>query len=166
METKEKSYEKSKERFLLNIEDYHQHAKEKLSKMVYDFYSTGASTRIEIIADEYHKQIKENSPQSSSQLWYQLYIFKNRIYSQKLIERAEASSYKALIITVDSPQFGNRESDFRNQFLLPDGIQSENLIDENNHFIKNIHQLSIDSSLSWNDIQKRNRYFQSNRFRC
>jgi isopentenyl diphosphate isomerase/L-lactate dehydrogenase-like FMN-dependent dehydrogenase len=220
-----------KERVLLNIEDYHQRAKEKLPRMFYDYYNTGsddqltlldniesfrrikirpkilvdvssdftsrcstkipfpiliaptafhrladneygelstvraavacstimcvstaASTRMEIIADEYHKQIKENYPQSLSQLWYQLYVFKNRIYSQKLIERAQSSGYKALVITVDTPQVGNRELDFRNQFSLPDGIQPENLIDENNHFIQNHHQFLMDSSLSWNDI--------------
>ena len=219
--------EKPIERALLNLEDYHQRAKGKLPKMIYDFYSTGsddqttlmdnihafrriklrpkvlvdvslnstqisfpciiaptsfhrladsehgefatvraavacstimcvstgASTRLEMIAEEHRKQIKEHYPQSQSQLWYQVYIFKNRRYSQTLIERAEQAGYKAVIITVDTPQIGNRESDFHNQFLLPDGIQPENLIDDNNNFIKNHHQLPIDSSLSWEDIQ-------------
>ena len=114
--------------------------------------STGASTRLEIIADEHRKQIRENYPRSHSQLWYQLYVFKNRQYSQRLIERAESSGYRALVLTVDAPQLGNRESDFYNQFSLPNGIQPENLIDDNNQVIKNHHQLPIDSSLSWKDI--------------
>ena len=38
---------------------------------------------MERIADEHRQQIKTNYPQSTSQLWYQLYVLKNRQYSQK-----------------------------------------------------------------------------------
>jgi isopentenyl diphosphate isomerase/L-lactate dehydrogenase-like FMN-dependent dehydrogenase len=35
-----------KERFLLNLEDYHQYVKEKLPKMFYDFYSTDSDDQL------------------------------------------------------------------------------------------------------------------------
>ncbi|CAF3904527.1 unnamed protein product, partial [Adineta steineri] len=165
-------------RALLNIEDYHQRAKEKLSQMAYDYYSSGsddqitltdnqeafrriklrpkilidvsenlttnsiscktqilnstttipfpfiiaptafhrlandehgelatvraavacstimcvstmATVHMESIANEHQRYIKEKFPQSQSQLWYQLYVFQNRQFTQKLIEQAE-----------------------------------------------------------------------------
>ena len=96
--------------------------------------SAGASIRLELIAEEYRQQIKTNYPQSTSQLWFQLYVFKNRQHSQRLVERAERSGYKALVLTVDTCETGNRECDIRNSFALPDDIQAENLIgnDANN----------------------------------
>ena len=78
----------------------------------------------------HRRHIKEHFPHSRSQLWYQLYIFKDRQFTHKLIKRAEKSDYKALVITVDSCQIGNRESSVHNKFSLPDGIRTENLIDE------------------------------------
>ena len=75
-------------------------------------------------------KLKTNYPQSTSQLWFQLYVYQNRQYSQKLIERAERCGYKALVLTVDHCVLGNRECDVHNNFTLPDGIQAENLIDD------------------------------------
>jgi 4-hydroxymandelate oxidase len=115
--------------------------------------STIASIRMELIAEEYRQQIKTNYPQSTSQLWYQLYMLKNRQYSQKLIERAERCGYKALVFTVDLCVVGNRECDARNNFTLPDGIQAENMIDdETNDFAKTYRTPSYDPALSWKDL--------------
>jgi len=47
---------------------------------------------------------------------FQLYMFKDRDLSAKLIRRAEASGVKALVLTVDSPVLGRRERDLRNKF--------------------------------------------------
>ena len=115
--------------------------------------STTASTRMEVIAEEYRHQIKTNYPLSTSQLWFQLYVLKNRQQTQRLIERAEKCGYKALVVTVDHCIMGNRECDIHNDFSLPDGIQAENLIDDNNDFGKNYRRSSIDEALSWKDLQ-------------
>ncbi|UJR32541.1 hypothetical protein I4U23_020003 [Adineta vaga] len=236
---------KKTQRALLNIEDYHQRAKDKLSPMIYDFYSTGAddqltlidnvhafrriklrpkvlidvsshsmkdsincqtrllnsmvtssfpciiaptalhrlandehgelatvraavacstimcvsttaSVSMERISDEHRQQIKLNYPQSTSQLWFQLYVLKNRTSTQRLIQRAEQCNYKALIITVDHCEQGNRECYIHNNFTLPNGIQAENLMDDdsdNNEFGKTYRSdIPIDPALSWNDI--------------
>jgi (S)-2-hydroxy-acid oxidase len=39
-------------RALLNVEDYHQQAKGKLQKMVYDYYSTGADDQLTLIDNQ------------------------------------------------------------------------------------------------------------------
>jgi len=117
--------------------------------------STTASIRIEQIADEHRRQIEINYPLSTSELWYQMYVLKNRDYSRKLIERAEKAGYRALVLTVDHCELGNREMDVHNNFTLPDDIQPANLIDEStiDDFGKSYRRTMIDPALCWQDIQ-------------
>merc|ERR1719453_2638948 len=51
--------------------------------------------------------------------WFQLYVYKDREVTLDLIKRAERAGYKALAITVDTPQLGRREADIKNRFALP-----------------------------------------------
>ena len=72
-----------------------------------------------------------SSPSQSSaaplpHLWYQLYVYRDRSITADLIHRAEAAGYKAIVLTVDTPQFGVRESDVRNRFTLPPHLQLAN----------------------------------------
>ena len=59
-------------------------------------------------------------------LWYQLYVYRDRSITHDLVRRAEAAGYKAIVLTVDTPQFGVRESDVRNRFTLPSHLQLAN----------------------------------------
>merc|ERR1719517_416116 len=47
---------------------------------------------------------------------FQMYMFKDRALSERMIRRAEACGVKGLVITVDSPVLGRRERDIRNKF--------------------------------------------------
>ena len=51
--------------------------------------------------------------------WFQLYVIGGMDYSRRLVERAEAAGYRALIVTVDLPVLGRRERDVRSGFELP-----------------------------------------------
>lgn len=51
--------------------------------------------------------------------WFQLYVYKDREITRHLVQRAEASGYKALCLTVDVPFIGHRERDLRNAFSFP-----------------------------------------------
>lgn len=234
-------------RILLNVEDYHQAAKEKLPKMAYDYYRSGAddeltlqenvaafrriklrpsvfvdvshhgtnpnscsvsllngqttcsfpvliaptamhrmaddggekstaraavrantvmilstlsTTRIEDVASEHQKALKEY-PKSTSQLWFQLYILKDRQFTKRLVERVEKAGFRALVVTVDACRFGNREIDRRNSFRLPENMQLENLLDaglktaEGNHqsALNDFIAKNLDASLTWSDIK-------------
>nr|CAD7456401.1 unnamed protein product [Timema tahoe] len=55
--------------------------------------------------------------------WFQLYIYKDRSVTQSLVERAERSGYKALVLTVDSAVFGMRRPDLKNAFSLPSHLR-------------------------------------------
>jgi len=48
--------------------------------------------------------------------WFQLYAWGERRISQRLIERAAAAGYRALVVTVDALTIGKRERDLRNDF--------------------------------------------------
>ena len=234
-------------RILLNVEDFHQAAKEKLSKMAYDYYRSGAddeitlqentaayrriklrpkmlvdvshhgtdpnscavtllngqtkcslpvliaptamhrmaddggelstaraavlantvmilstlsTTRIEDVALEHQKALKEN-PTSTSQLWFQVYILKDRPFTTRLVQRAENAGCRALVLTVDACRFGNRESDHRNGFRLPENMQLENLYDAGLKQAQGKHvsalndyiARNLDASLTWTDIK-------------
>ncbi len=51
--------------------------------------------------------------------WFQLYVVGGLDYSRRLVERAEAAGYRALVVTVDLPVLGWRERDQRSGFVLP-----------------------------------------------
>ncbi|HEX8976826.1 MAG TPA: alpha-hydroxy acid oxidase [Solirubrobacteraceae bacterium] len=47
--------------------------------------------------------------------WFQLYVFRDRGVSRDLVQRAAASGYEALVVTVDLPFFGIRERELRSR---------------------------------------------------
>ena len=60
-------------------------------------------------------------------LWSQLYILPDRGFTTEMIRRAEAAGCSVLVVTVDSPVFGQRERDIRHRFHeLPNGLSLAN----------------------------------------
>jgi 4-hydroxymandelate oxidase len=59
--------------------------------------------------------------------WFQLYLYKDRVITGDLVQRAEAAGAEAIVLTVDAPGLGTRERDMRNNFRLSDGLAVENL---------------------------------------
>lgn len=80
--------------------------------------STSATASIERVARE-----------APGRLWFQAYVLKNREFLMKLIERARAADYEALMITVDLPIGGKRERDLRNGFRTPFRLTHKSLLD-------------------------------------
>ena len=58
--------------------------------------------------------------------WFQLYPQRDRELTRALVDRAAAAGYAAVVVTVDSPVFGHRESDAREPLHLPEGLSLEN----------------------------------------
>lgn len=71
--------------------------------------------------------IEEVGAQADNNLWFQLYVYKDREITKDLVARAKAAGAKALVVTVDSPLLGRRERDIRNRFTLPKGLTVANL---------------------------------------
>jgi 4-hydroxymandelate oxidase len=60
-------------------------------------------------------------------LWFQLYLQASREHSLQLLRRAEASGYKAVLVTVDAPLAGIRNREQRAGFALPPGVAAVNV---------------------------------------
>jgi 4-hydroxymandelate oxidase len=63
-------------------------------------------------------------------LWLQLYWLRRREVLVDLIRRAEASGYRALVLTVDTPTLGQRLRTMRDGFELPPEIRAVNVAPE------------------------------------
>lgn len=55
---------------------------------------------------------------AEAEQWMQLYVM-HREMAERIVRRAAAAGYRALVLTVDVPVSGNRELDLRNGFRLP-----------------------------------------------
>lgn len=60
-------------------------------------------------------------------LWFQLYLLGDRGFDRRLVQRAEAAGYEALVLTVDAPCHGARDRERRAAFRLPPGIRAVHL---------------------------------------
>ncbi|XP_014488456.1 PREDICTED: peroxisomal (S)-2-hydroxy-acid oxidase GLO1 isoform X3 [Dinoponera quadriceps] len=94
--------------------------------------------------------------------WFQLYVYRDRNVTLNLIKRAERSGFKALVLTVDAPLFGDRRADVRNNFMLPSHLRYANfegdlsqritsVVKSDSNLNEYVTEL-FDSSLTWEDI--------------
>jgi L-lactate dehydrogenase (cytochrome) len=84
--------------------------------------STMATTRLEDLAGEV-----------GGDLWFQLYVWRDRGLVRDLIERAKASGYRALMLTVDTPVTGLRVGDAHNGFTIPPQLSASTVLDMARH---------------------------------
>ena len=94
--------------------------------------------------------------------WFQLYVYKDRVLTRRLVERAEREGFKAIALTVDAPRLGKRYADERNRFSLPNHLTLANFDASGSHgagvkssstsglaaYVASL----IDPTLSWKDI--------------
>jgi 4-hydroxymandelate oxidase len=111
--------------------------------------STLATTRLEDVAAA-----------SAGPKWFQLYVHKDRGFTRELVDRAVASGYRAIVLTVDAPLLGRRLADERNLFSLPEGLVMANLmspaglgstVEERSMLAKYVASRH-DATLTWKDI--------------
>jgi isopentenyl diphosphate isomerase/L-lactate dehydrogenase-like FMN-dependent dehydrogenase/DNA-binding transcriptional MocR family regulator len=73
------------------------------------------------------RDFAELAAAAQSPLWLQLYFFRDRAMTRRIIERAENAGFEAVVLTVDCPRLGRRLRDLRNGFRLPPGTTPANL---------------------------------------
>jgi 4-hydroxymandelate oxidase len=82
-------------------------------------------------------------------LWFQLYLQPDLQFTETVVQRAEAAGCTVLVVTVDSPAFGRRERDLRNNFLdLPQGMYCEHFRDGSG-----VRDLVFSAEFSWDHIE-------------
>jgi 4-hydroxymandelate oxidase len=55
--------------------------------------------------------------------WFQLYVQRDRAWTGELADRVREAGFTALVLTADTPVFGDRWSDVRRPFELPAGVE-------------------------------------------
>src|SRR3569833_1034862 len=61
--------------------------------------------------------------------WFQLYVFRDRGFSEQIISRAQAAGCTALFVTVDLPLRGQRHADLKNGLEVPPRLTLRNAFD-------------------------------------
>lgn len=83
--------------------------------------STMASTSMEDLAG--------TGGVNSEDLWFQLYVWKDRDLTLDLVRRAAESGYRVLEVAVDTAVAGNRLRDVRNGLTIPPALSLGSLLD-------------------------------------
>ena len=77
--------------------------------------------------------IEDLAREVSGNLWMQVFMYRDRELTRAFTERAHASGYRALVLTVDNQVPGWRERDMRNGFTVPLRLGVSNLLDMGLH---------------------------------
>jgi isopentenyl diphosphate isomerase/L-lactate dehydrogenase-like FMN-dependent dehydrogenase len=88
--------------------------------------AAGAAGTIMVVSTIASTSLEDIAKAATGRLWFQVYVQPDRGFARELARRAEAAGYKALCLTVDTPQLGRRERDVRNRFTLPPGVTMKN----------------------------------------
>ncbi len=110
--------------------------------------------------------VEDVSRDCNANFWFQLYVFRDKAVTEKLVQRVEKAGARAIVVTVDAPLLGTREKDVKNKFQLPQGLSVINLMPDNKEELpqkgtdnKSDSGLSLyfnemlDQSLNWKDIE-------------
>lgn len=73
------------------------------------------------------EEVAQAAPGSTR--WFQLYLWKDRERSLDLLQRAQASGYETLLVTVDTPIAGQRLRDNRNGLSIPPKLTLKTILD-------------------------------------
>ena len=63
--------------------------------------------------------LEELAQTGAAPKWMQVFIYRERDFTQELCERAQAANYDALVLTIDNQVLGKRERDLANGFAIP-----------------------------------------------
>ena len=66
---------------------------------------------------------------TTAPFWFQLYVMKDRGYTQALMDRAAAAGCETLVLTVDIPVSGLRRRDAKNGLAVPPRLTLANVLD-------------------------------------
>jgi len=99
---------------------------------------------------------------ASAPVWFQLYVYRDREASRDLVQRVEAAGCQALVLTVDTPHLGRRETDMRQRFVMPAHLELPNVPDRGRDMtqqrprpasaLAEYAALQLDPTLSWRDL--------------
>lgn len=123
--------------------------------------AAGSAGTIMVLSSLSNTTVEDVVATATGPVWFQLYINKDREFTQELVARVKRAGCKALMLTVDTPEWGRRERDARNCFHLPEGLCAINLIPSNDRGeiigqsgagMGQAFTWMIDASVTWKDV--------------
>ncbi len=122
----------------------------------------GASGALMVTSTLATTSLEEIAGVATGPLWFQLYVYRDREVTRRLVERAAEAGYRALVLTVDTPILGNREREIRSGFRIPEHLSLGNLEEEGHERLPGrqgasglalyAHRL-LDPELTWKDVE-------------
>lgn len=122
--------------------------------------AAGAAGALFVLSGLSNTAMEEVFAAATGPRFFQLYIYKDRAVTRDLVARAEAAGAQAIVLTVDTPVWGTREADVRNNFSLPPGLTVENLSPSGKadfpagegSGLANYVAAMLDGGLAWEDL--------------
>ena len=79
------------------------------------------------------RSIEEVAEVNDGRKWFQVYVWRDKPLLKEMLDRASASGYEGIMITVDTAVLGRRERDVRRGFSLPPKVGLDTIIDGIRH---------------------------------
>ncbi len=80
----------------------------------------GRAGALIVISSSASLPVEEVMQAANGPAWFQLYVQRDRDFTRELVQRAEAAGCRALCVTVDSPNHGVRNREYRAKGELPE----------------------------------------------
>lgn len=94
---------------------------------------------------------------TNQNLWFQVYIFKDREVTKELVHRAEQAGFQCIVVTVGCPVAGKRDKNLIHKFTLPPSVSAANFkpndVVVHNNPIHSAQGAEFDPSVTWSDIE-------------
>ncbi|CAI0422584.1 unnamed protein product [Linum tenue] len=117
--------------------------------------AAAASNTIMILSFGSSYSVEEVAASCNAVRFFQLYVYKQRHVAANLVERAERSGYKAIVLTVDCPRMGRREADIKNRFssyCISSVLSGWGYSIDGGSNLEAYVNSTLDPSLSWKDV--------------
>ncbi|MBV9280354.1 MAG: alpha-hydroxy-acid oxidizing protein [Chloroflexi bacterium] len=106
--------------------------------------AAGALGTLMVGATEASRCLEDIAEVAGGPLWFQLYVYSRRDIAERLVRRAEAAGYRAIVLTIDAPRAGWWERDAAPVEAAP-GIENANFPE------LECGEIAL-AALSWDDI--------------
>ena len=112
-----------------------------------------------VVSTKSNLMLEDIARTARTPLWFQLYLQQDREITLDLVQRAQSAGYRALVVTVDAPVSGVRNTEQRANFRLPAGMEAVNLQGAEppgTHVVAGVNTVFgpfLDRAPTWKDIE-------------
>lgn len=107
-----------------------------------------------VVSSFSNTSFEEVAKGTAAELWFQVYVQRDRGFTRDVVQRVEATGCKALCVTVDAPVFGARNRQARAKYALAEGLSRPHLPPPSKSTAGGLQVFTdfVEPALSWRDI--------------